>query len=177
MAISRRGWRRRWAPRRAASRRTARLSVRPFSLLHLSATCPIGNLCRLVISHTENIRHRHVPPLLACAAVAPSRSKPLGPRMVKRASECTISSYTLSRRAGSRSRILSACTVANHLYDLTHGTRTETRMPSQYASSLYQLSLSPLSSLLRHTRRTPCDRDLSRPVNAFRESITALPIL
>lgn len=39
----------------------------PFSPLHLSATCPIGNLCRSVISHTENIRHRHVAPLLACA--------------------------------------------------------------------------------------------------------------
>lgn len=48
--------------------------LRPFSRLHLSATCPIGNLCRSVISHTENIRHRHVPMLPAAAACSGDRS-------------------------------------------------------------------------------------------------------
>lgn len=131
---------------------------------HLSATCPIGNLCRSVISHTENIRHRHVPHrLLACATRAAKRvsgqAKPL--RFVTR--RCSLPRLRASRHS-----------AFSLLY--IHYTRSCTRCaPGQgtRTASLSQLSLF-LSSLYTRAVR---DRDLSRPVNAFRESITGLPIL
>lgn len=161
-----------------------RASMWPFSPLHLSATCPIGNLCRSVISHTENIRHRHVAPL-------PARARARGPltaaiaRTTNQASRTTRSVHAVATcsiarlvsRIFSLSLSLSVCTTPHRsslvrsytLVDLA--TRTETRVCLGSARSLYQLSLFPVYTL--YTLR---DRDLSRPVNAFRESITGLPI-
>lgn len=66
-------------PRRVRS--STRACAR-FQRVHLSATCPISNLCRSVISHTENISHRHVPPL-------PARSR-RGLSIAHAAAACSI---------------------------------------------------------------------------------------
>ena len=165
---------------------SVRASMWPFSPLHLSATCPIGNLCRSVISHTENIRHRHVAPLPACARARGPLTAAIA-RTTNQASRTTRSVHAVATCSIGRlvSRILSlslflslsACTTPHRsslvrsytLVDLA--TRTETRVCLGSARSLYQLSLFPVYTL--YTLR---DRDLSRPVNAFRESITGLPI-
>ena len=145
---------------------SVRASMWPFSPLHLSATCPIGNLCRSVISHTENIRHRHVAPLPACARARGPLTAAIA-RTTNQASRTTRSVHAVATCSIGRlvSRILSLSLSFSLFLRAPH--RTDLRsydLTHSWTWRLAQKLVCALAARVRYTsflsfqytRYTPC---------------------